>query len=479
MIGGRAVLRIALAWGFAACSDSPSDPGENAAITIEAPGDSVVVGMVEGTGWVAIRGSVAELARIDRLTHAVDDEAERDVEVHQGAEGEGTFDFAVVGLTPGRHAITLRAYGVDGDVRAGPVIIVDAVPTIREIDVPLEAGNAFPSEINERGDVVGYWAEVELPTWHAWMHENGQTRSLTQGDWRSAAAGLNDRGDAVGYVEDAQETPQVAMLWRGTTATPLFAQEGGAVAVNNEGVITGRIFLDAGPPEGFVIRNGRLTLFGEAGRFTIGVDVNGAGDVAGHSSGTFGDAFAFVIAGSQTRTLGSLGGARTLAGAINARGEVTGYSEVTDRTTYRAFREHSGQMRMLRTADLQDVTSYGNDINDLGIIVGEMVTAPDGDHWAFIALDDEMVALEDLLPDVPPLIAAYSISDRGEIAAVAISESGWLRPVIIAVPGGPEAHAASSQSLAARRDRSATHRAIANALEAQRTRTLHRTGPGR
>jgi hypothetical protein len=100
-------------------------------------------------------------------------------------------------------------------------------------------------------------------------------------------------------------------------------------------------------------------------------------------------------------------------------------------------------MRALRAEARNDEASFAYDINNRRVVVGEMIIGqPTGsEHWAFLATDGgDMRPLEQIIGSgAPVLIGAYAINDRGEIAAAAVSSSGWLRPVIVALPGGPEA----------------------------------------
>jgi probable HAF family extracellular repeat protein len=442
---GRARLAVAtiLVFALVGCSgDGPHEPGGDAPrVIVDSPGAVVVVGTLGTDGWVGMRGRVTSAANLERLAYRVNLETERDIVITPGGN-EASFDLAIDGLGLGQHTVSLHGYDKRG-IPQTAVVTVHVVPAVRAIGVPAAAAHAYPSAINERGEVAGYWTDLETPTWHAFIHTGGQTRALGDpGELRSAAPGLNDNGDVVGYSTDAATGASRAMLWRGASATPLFAQQGGASAINNDGVVTGSIFVDAGPPRAFVYRNGTVTPIGEAGRLTTGVDVNAVGQVAGTSQGPQGDAFAFVFTNAMRR-LGTLGGVRTIAQAMNDAGDVVGYAEPPDRSTYRAFVERNGLMRALRAAFPNDQASYAYDINNRRVVVGEMIAGPAGaaDHWAFVATDGgDMRPIEELIGSgAPVLIGAYAISDRGEIVATAVSSSGWLRPVIIALPGGPEA----------------------------------------
>lgn len=472
---------VLLALALMACSDSASGPDRRQpTITIETPGPSVAVGLLEEDSWVTVRGRVTALVTLDRLTYQVGARPEQEIEVAPASGGDGTFDVDVIGLPPGEHTIKLRAYDRRGGVQLAPSISVVVVPMLREIQVPDAAGNSFPTAINERGDVTGYWTEITGLAWHAFAHSGGQTRLLDQpGEWRSGALDVNDDGDIVGYSVSNPAAPvERALLWRGMTATPVFPQRGIATAINNDGVVTGGIFVDSDgqPPRGFILRSGQLTTIGDAGRLTTGHDVNAAGHVLFSSRGQAGDVSSFVRENSVTRQIGGLGGLQTVAQSMNDATVAVGYAAPADGSTYRAFRADDAQTRPLRNEAQTDVASYAYDINNRNIVVGEMVTEGDGEHWAFIATGDKLVALESLIPGSPPLIGAYGISDRGEIVAVAISNTGWLRPVIIALPGGPESASLAAGPTVATTRRARSSKPFAKTIGANRARRIFSAG---
>jgi probable HAF family extracellular repeat protein len=264
----RAACALILA--VAACGDSISDPGQSdPQVTIDSPGRTVVVGAVGTASWLGVRGRVNGLANLARFAYQVDQQPERPVEVQRGSGDDGTFDFSVPDLALGEHVIILRAYDRGGAVHPAPSVTAHVVPAVREILVPPTAGNAFPADVNERGQVTGYWTNTDSPTWHAFLYRDGQTRQLGTGsEWRSAASGLNERGDVVGYVVDnPAASVERAMLWQGAASQPLFAQQGAATAINDAGVVTGGIFIDGDgePPRAFVYRDGQIGVVGEAG----------------------------------------------------------------------------------------------------------------------------------------------------------------------------------------------------------------------
>jgi probable HAF family extracellular repeat protein len=228
---------------------------------------------------------------------------------------------------------------------------------------------------------------------------------------------------------------------------------------------------------------GDIVLIGPP-NFTEGVamDLNNQGQVAGWTS-IFGRRAAFVWSEEAGITsLGSLGGGRSEAYAINESGHVVGHS-TNDSNQRRAFlwTPDSGMVE-LGTLGGYDSAAYG--INDAGVVVGESWTVDDGWH-AFMwtagggmvdlgsmsnSLDqassiNESAAIVGMLDGVAffrtPLgaiidigtlggesSAAWAINELGQVAGDAPLASGvgrgfvWTQssgsPVILDHPGGVE-----------------------------------------
>ncbi|HYD51931.1 MAG TPA: hypothetical protein VEA99_04865 [Gemmatimonadaceae bacterium] len=439
---------LAAAVLLAACADAPNDPaaggGAPGRLTILAPSAAVVVGADDAGGRLVVRGRIASVAA-PRITYRLDDAAER---AFTGPidPRDGDFTLTIRGLPLGTRHLELRLH--DGDrLSASASFTVHVAPRMREIVVPAGAGHAFPTAINARGDVTGYWTDPAMGGWHALLalHDGHVLDLRLAGEWRSAAPGLDGAGDAVGYVVDRPDGEPRPVRWRAGEAQALLDRPGTATVINDEGLIGGSMPDEDGIPRAFALRGSTLTLFGEPGRLSGVRGINRVGAMVGASYGRAGDVTGFVYANGTLTTLPSLGGVRTFAEAINDAGTIVGYSADAAGSAFLAFAYRDGKMERLPGVEGSIVASYAYDVNASGMIVGELIDARDGValNRGFLHVGGRTVPLDELLGlSTHAVVAAYGINDRGEIAAAAVrldDPTGRIRPVVLAVPGGIDA----------------------------------------
>jgi probable HAF family extracellular repeat protein len=143
-------------------------------------------------------------------------------------------------------------------------------------------------------------------------------------------------------------------------------------AVNEAGQVTGSAVF-AGGTHGFFYSNGMLTDLGTLGGSTSqGTAINASGQIAGYSLTASGDTHAFLYSNGSMTDLGTLGGTSSQATALNTGGQIVGYSTTTGGDTH-AFLYSAGSMTDLGT--LGGSSSQATAINDSGQITGSSSTA--------------------------------------------------------------------------------------------------------
>jgi probable HAF family extracellular repeat protein len=100
---------------------------------------------------------------------------------------------------------------------------------------------------------------------------------------------------------------------------------------------------------------------------------------------------AFIDFNGQTQTLGTLGGALSLASGINDHGQVVGSSTTVASNSFHAFIWTAGLMQDLGT--LGGTTSNGNAINNRGVVVGGS-TLSTGNSRAIIYIGGRMLDMK-------------------------------------------------------------------------------------
>ncbi|MGH8212957.1 MAG: hypothetical protein ACREPP_07000 [Rhodanobacteraceae bacterium] len=238
---------------------------------------------------------------------------------------------------------------------------------------PLPGGNnSFATGTNNRMQTVG-WAETGYhdPTCNShggsnqvlqflpvvWERGKSQPRSLPllEGDSSGAATAINDRGDVVGISGDCDQA-----VGRDTAKHMVLWKNGRAIDIGNIG--------------------------GDA--WNTPMAINQLGDIVGFADTASGDQHAFHRGRNDVAPtdMGVLYPADTLSQAygINDRGVAVGMSCGTD---CKAFVWKDGAMTDLQTLapGYSGTFLYAQDINDLGEITGQAISAS-GDYVAFIAI---------------------------------------------------------------------------------------------
>jgi probable HAF family extracellular repeat protein len=263
-----------------------------------------------------------------------------------------------------------------------------------------EAERSFAVAINDRGQVLGNAEQG----WILWT--DGEPTTLVQS---FANALLNERGDVVVGQQLSQST-----IWRDgapttiTTPTPTLP-----IALDDDGrVLLGPPFGTSGEPF-YIWHDGQLDELD--GLETLGAVVILADMEDGAVVGEVRDSlfswptYAFVWQDGQVTDLGSLGGGRTVARAINERGQVAGESDVPSGTRH-AFLWEDGNMTDVGSLPGSDFSSFQG-LSDAGHVVGTSVTAT-GESHAYRWHRGVIVDLGTLGGDFS---SAADVNDRGEV----------------------------------------------------------------
>ena len=312
----------------------------------------------------------------------------------------------------------------------------------------LGGANSRAYGMNEAGWVVGE-AETKDGGLHAflWTPTNGMVDLGTLGGEISRAYAVNERGQVVGEAElqDGRMQPFVWSAAEGITnlALPAGFREGYAYANNNFGMVVG---------VGDVGEETRALMWSVDGpqvppeladRSSLAHDVSDLGDVAGQSEVGGGEAFLsrafFAGHAGFFENLGGLTGEYSSAAlAVNEEGLAAGYAEQGDATHAVLFNPTNGWTDL---DSLDNVYSVAHGLNDRGVAVGLFVRSHEDDDRAFVANDEGMADLNELVePDEPwLLVEARDVNNAGQIAGYGLvkeRERAFLLTPLPAAEGG-------------------------------------------
>ena len=235
---------------------------------------------------------------------------------------------------------------------------------------------------------IAAWELISLPAVAApeyWVTDLG-----TLGGDASAALGINDRGQVVGWSQDSDGRTQ-AFVWQNGTMTGLGFLPGGTTSVANaigdQGQIAGYSYVSATNFHAFLRAGDGLTDLGTlSGPNSNGRAINNAGEVSGssrHDPAT-GDNSSFLWRSNQMIRIPSYGGASSCDGyGINQEGGVAGITYVfTPNPRWWAYvwddangnlADDAGEMKLLGTLGAKNSVGEGSgayDLNDVGQAVG-------------------------------------------------------------------------------------------------------------
>lgn len=304
-------------------------------------------------------------------------------------------------------AALLAAWGL------GPVTPASASPTVprwpqSQYGVTYLGASTFITGLNEAGQVLGYRNVFGDPLTRAFLWSGGRSTDLgTLGGASNHPAGLNDRGDAVGYAELPSGGVH-AYLWRAGVLTDLGTLGGErslAWAVNNRGEVVGTSQVASGAFHPFRWRDGVMTDLGTLdGLEGTATGINDQGEIIGQAGNR---AFRWR-AGVLSELRGPHGGPVRVTN-INEHGTVLGIETIGD---------YAAAWYLWTRAGLVDpgldVFSGGPALNDADQILGTDWT---NGSRAMIWQHGTRTLLP--LPPGADQSSAQAINNRGQVAGFA------------------------------------------------------------
>ncbi|MGN6505522.1 MAG: hypothetical protein ACTHM6_08170, partial [Tepidisphaeraceae bacterium] len=219
------------------------------------------------------------------------------------------------------------------------------------------------------------------------------------GATQSFVGGINDKGQVAVGTSTGN-----AYLWTNGSFAPLPALGGTLTPedVNNSGAVVGYSTVN-GVDHAFLSANGMTSDLGTlGGAKSYAYAINDSGTVVGASAfDSGGSLHAFVYTGGQMTDLGTLGGGYSTATGINAAGQILGISD-TAAGDLHAFVYSNGQMSDLGTLSNGTVRKAYHGIQDDGDIAGDGAATGTGNFKAIIWVNNQpsSVGRPDLASDV-------------------------------------------------------------------------------
>ena len=287
--------------------------------------------------------------------------------------------------------------------------------------------------INNHTEVVGWAFMPEQEISHAYRYSDGSLSNLhPPSAHMSQARGINNSGSVAGMTVIGHRT--YATLWHNGSIVTIDPNGSRSLAnaLNDTGQVTGNAHF-GGFQHAFKYENGNFSDLGTlGGAMSSGLAINASGNIVGYSLTSNPDwqQRAFVYStGDRMRDLGTLGGLHSQANGINDQGQIVGWSwNENDRAE--AFVWSQGNMVGL--GNLGGFSSYAQDINEHGDIVGSW--SPDGfTRLAFVIQNGIMADLNALIDPLSgwSLVEANAINDSGCIVGFGIDPFGIDRGFLL------------------------------------------------
>ncbi|CCH19197.1 HAF repeat-containing protein [Micromonospora lupini] len=293
-------------------------------------------------------------------------------------------------LVSPRTLLTAATTAIVAATALTPIPALASPPSYRVVDLgTLSGGAGAATAMNDRGDIVG-WSTVASGARHAVRWRNGVLTDLgvLPGDTDSAAVDVNEFGD-VAITSYGSDYLTRAVLWRDGRLIDLGTLGGEnseAIGVNDRGQVLGTSEPAGEMPHRFLWRNGVFTDLGLQYFYEFTADVNNRGDVVGGFNVPPQDYPCTCVGGLLRDGVFTQIGSAALG--INNRGQVVGEANG------HAFRWQNGRLTDLGT--LGGSRSWATAINDRGVVVGRSSLSLPNEEWhPFLWRDGVLTDLTD------------------------------------------------------------------------------------
>jgi probable HAF family extracellular repeat protein len=316
------------------------------------------------------------------------------------------------------------------------------------INLPTPAGsNSAALGLNDNGNVIGYSFQGDTYQAFLYFQNDGSLVDLgSLGGKANAACAINDADQVTGYSQDANGNLLAFAYTKDGGIKALGALDGGqggeAFGINDSGQIVGdsQNASDDHRPALFAdgaVKDLAVGIAQNSNAFRTAYAINAAGEIVGRTDTDKGSIHAFLLFSGQLQDLGTLGGENSEALAINQSGEIVGDSQNANGVLH-AFFYRKGSVRDLGTLPGYDTASYARGINTEGQVVGD--SEKKDQKRAFIYRNGQMLELDKLAVNLSEagfasLDAAYAINNHGYIVGYGTSTDGRTL-AFLAVPEG-------------------------------------------
>jgi uncharacterized membrane protein len=244
------------------------------------------------------------------------------------------------------------------------------------------ADKTYAAGINPRGDIVGFYhlrGDTTDANYGFFLGKRGLVDINYPGSVSTSAMAINSAGDIVGGYRDSLTGPTHGYLLRKGRFTPIDVPGATftlAYDINSEGDIVGHLGAPSGWMNVFLWRHGHFTTYAHplaeaARKMTCGFGINSQGQIVGHyvdGNGKHG----FLLDEEGWTSLDVAGWKALDPQGINSEGEIVGvYTDIVTNKFHGFFRDEHGAFEQIDVPVAGATDTWARKINPRGDMVGE------------------------------------------------------------------------------------------------------------